>query len=277
MKSMTDIPINQTVQPGESALDILEELPVAYIELNAQGSVKRANRAARALYPHENEEIAGKLLWNLMPAAEKEISRAAFFKMMESGNSPPPIRRTIYTSAAEFRTFELHRSLMRDAAGKPAGVRWVSFDVTESQLAQQEALQARLWLESVLESIAEAVIATDALGFLRTVNPAAEELLGWKAGDLIGKMVEEGLPLLSYASADQRPLNHRLALEERTRGIATLLNRARRELRVEISTSPIVDKANGITTGVVSVLRRVEEAFQACTMAASLETDKAGT
>ena len=78
--------------------------------------------------------------------------------------------------------------------------------------------------------------------------------------DLIGKMIEEGLPLISYSSADQRPLNHRIALAGRTRGIATVLDRARRELHVEISTSSIVDTASGITTGVVNVLRRVEKA-----------------
>jgi PAS domain S-box-containing protein len=248
------------MQLHESAFDVIEELPAAYIELDARGSVKRANRAARALYPDEGGEIAGKLLWDLMPAAEKEISRAAFFKIIESGDSPPPVRRTVYTSAAEFRTFELHRSLMRDADGKPAGLRWVSFDVTEAQLAHQEALQSRQWLESVFESISEAVIVTDVLGFLRNVNRAAEELLGWKAGDLIGKLVEEVLPRLSYSSANQQPLNHRIALEERTTGIATLLNRARRELRVEISTAPVVDRESGITTGVVSVLRLVKEA-----------------
>ncbi len=257
---MNEIPVNLPVPPCDSALDILEELPAAYIELNAEGLVMRANRAARALYPLEHGEVTGKFLWDLMPAAEKEISRAAFFKIIESGEPPPPIRRTVYTSAGEFRTFELHRSLIRDAAGKPAGVRWVSFDVTDAQLAHQEAHHARLWLESMLESISEAVIATDGLGFVRTVNPAAEELLGWKAEDLIGKMIEEGLPQLSYASPDQRPLNHRIALAGRTKGIATLLDRARRELRVEISTAPMVDKESGVTMGVVSVLRRVEEA-----------------
>lgn len=220
----------------------------------------RANRAARALYPLENGEITGKYLWDLMPSAEKEASRAAFFKIMESGANPPPIRRTAYTRAGEYRTFELHRSLIHDAGSKPAGVRWVSFDVTEAQLAHEETRQARQWLENVMASISEAVIVTDPLGFLCSVNPAAEELLGCKAGELIGKMIEEGLPLLSYSSADQRPLNHCIALAGRTRGIATVLDRARRELRVEISTSPIVDTESGITTGVVNVLRRVEEA-----------------
>ena len=260
MKHLNEIPVNPPVQPCESAFEILEELPVAYIEVNDEGLVMRANRAARTLYPHEQGEIAGKFLWDLMPSAEKEVSRAAFFKIMEAGANSPPVRRTVYTSAGEYRTFEAHRSQIRDAQGSPVGVRIVTFDVTEAQIAHEEARQARQWLESVLASISEAVIVTDAMGFVRTVNPAAEELLGWKAGELIGKLVEVGLPLHSYTSADQRPLNHRIALEGRTKGIATVLDRARRELRVEISTSPIVDKEHGFTTGVASVLRRVEEA-----------------
>ena len=260
VKLLKKIPVNPPVPPCESAFEILEELPVAYIELDAEGLVMRANRAARALYPIEHGEITGKFLWDFMPSAEKEVSRAAFFKIMESGANPPPIRRTAYTSAGEFRTFELHRSLIQDALGKPSGVRLVSFDVTAAQFAHEETRQARQWLESVLESISEAIIVTDALGFVRTVNPAAEELLGWKAKELIGKMVEEGLPQLSYTSGDQKSLPHRIALERRTKGIATVLDHARRELCVEISTSPIVDKESGITAGVASVLRRVEEA-----------------
>jgi PAS domain S-box-containing protein len=257
---MNEIPVNLPVPPCDAALDILEELPVAYIELNAEGLVMRANRAARASYPKDHGEITGKYLWNLMPAAEKEISRAAFFKIMEAGANPPPVKRTVYTSTGEFRTFEVHRSQIRDAQGIPAGVRMITFDVTEAQLAHEEAHQARLWLENVLASIAEAMIVTDAMGFLCFVNPAAEELLGCKAEDLIGKAIEEGLPMLSYTSADRRPLTHGIALEGRTKGIATVLDHARREMRVEISTSPIMDRANGNTTGVVSVLRRVEEA-----------------
>ena len=263
MKTMNKIAVNPVAPPDASVTDALEDLPVAYVELNAKGVVTRANRAARALYPHEQGEYIGKTLWDFMTAAEKEISRAAFFKIMESGDSPLPIRRTGYACGGEFRTFELHRSLICDAGGKPAGLRMVTFDVTGAQLANEEAHQARQWLESVMASIPEAVIVTDALGFLRNVNPAAEELLGWKAEDLIGKMVEEGLPQLSYTSADQKLLTHRIALERRTKGIAAMLDHARREMRVEISTSPIVDMESGFTTGVVSVLRRVEEAGQA--------------
>ena len=44
-----------------------------------------------------------------------------------------------------------------------------------------------------MASLAEAVILTDILGVVRSVNPAAEELSGWRASDLIGKTIDEAL------------------------------------------------------------------------------------
>ena len=240
--------------------DAFDELPVAYLEIDAKGVILRANRTALALLPHETDALVGETVWNIMAADETEMSRAAFFKIMASGENPSPIRRSFYTCTGEFRTFELHRSLIRDAQGRPAGIRTVSFDVTEAQIAHEETQQARQWLESVLASITEAVMVTDALGFVCFVNPAAEELVGWSAPELIGKVIEKALPRLSYTSADGNPLSYRTVLERRTKGVATLLDRERRELRVEISTSPVFDRDRGFTTGVVTVLRPAEDA-----------------
>jgi two-component system sensor kinase FixL len=179
---------------------------------------------------------------------------------METGENPPVARRSIFTSSGTFRVHELHRNLIRDTQGKPVGMRVVTVDVTEAHKAREGAERARAWLASVLESIAEAVIVTDALGFIRTANPAAEELFGWKAEELAGKTIERALPVLKFVSGNKTHLDFTMALESRTKGIATLLDRERRELRVEISTSTIIDKESGFTTGVVTLLRRVEEA-----------------
>jgi len=54
-------------------------------------------------------------------------------------------------------------------------------------------------------------------------------------------------------------LTFNMALESRSRGIATFLDRERREVKVEISTSPVVDKSNGYTIGVVSVMQRLRQ------------------
>lgn len=243
---------------GTIALDAIEELPVAYVEINADGVITRANHAARKMSAPDQSEIVGRYVWEFAPGNQADLDRAAFFAMMSSGEEPPITRRTLYGNGA-FRTYELHRTLIRDASGRPVGVRGVTIDVTEAQVAQERAHHARMWLESVLDSMPDAILTTDALGFIRSVNPALEALCGWKAAELHGKVIEKAFPLLSYSSQGNVKLSFNMALQTRSRGVATLLDSERRELRVEISTSPVVDKENGFTIGVVSVMRRVSD------------------
>lgn len=257
---MNEIPGAMPAAGDHDQSDPLDELPVTYVEMNEHGAITRANRLTRSLHSSHADELIGKLLWDLMPAEEQELSSAAFKTAMETGQEPPVVRRSIYTSPGVFRVYELHHNLIRDAQGQPTGMRMVSVDVTEAHQEQKEAQRACLWLESVLGSMADAVIVTDALGFIRTVNPAAEELLGRKAAEVEGKVIESALPLLSYLSDDKTQASFAMALDKPVRGVAIILDRERRELRVEIGASPIVDKDRGFTIGVVSVLRRVEKA-----------------
>jgi PAS domain S-box-containing protein len=240
-----------------AAQDAIDELSLPYIEMDAAGIITRANRATLALYPLEQGELIGRSAWDLMATEEKEPSCAAYLSLMESGKGPLPVLRSIYDRSGEFRIYEMHRSLIRDAEERPAGMRMVCVDVTEAKEALEESHRTRLWLESILESLADAILVTDALGFIRLVNPAAEALLGWKAEELIGKAIEKGLPLLKSVSDGTKTLDFTLALEGHCKALVSILDRERRELRVEIATSPILDKESGFTTGMVSVLRRV--------------------
>jgi PAS domain S-box-containing protein len=239
--------------------DSLDELPVAYVEIDAKGAITRANRLTRSLHSKDCGELIGKKAWELMPTDEQEQSCAALMTAMETGQDPPVSRRSIFTSSGAFRVHELHQNMIRDADGQAVGMRVVTVDVSEGYKAREEAERARRWLESVLASMGEAVIVTDALGFIRTVNTATEEIFGWKASELIGKSIERALPVLKFVSAGKAHLDFTMALDSRTRGFATMLDRERREVKVEIGTSPILDTESGFTAGVVSVIRRVEQ------------------
>jgi PAS domain S-box-containing protein len=238
--------------------DAIEELPVAYVETDAHGAIIRANRMTRALHSRHAGELIGKLAWELMPTEEQEMSAAAFVSAMETGIDPPPVRRSVYTRCDAYRVHDLHRNLIRDAAGKPTGMRVVSVDVTEALTAQREAEKARQWQECVFESMPEAVIVTDALGVIRSVNSVAEDLFGWKAVELIGQDFAEAF---FPSSLNRQPeVGLVTVLSKNMRGMARMMNRERQELRVEINSAPMVDKEHGITVGVVSVLRRAEDA-----------------
>ena len=101
-------------------------------------------------------------------------------------------------------------------------MRIAGVDVTEAHGAHEEAHRARMWLESVIESVAEAVIVTDALGFVRSIDQAATDLTGWTLLEIVGKAIERAMPVLSYSSADNKTLDFRVALTRRCHGTATV-------------------------------------------------------
>lgn len=251
-----------TVVPGLPVSNAVDDLPIAYLDMNTEGVITYANRAARHLYPIPEGELVGKYVWDLLPVDEKELSRDSLLAMIRSGEDPPVIRRSIYTRTGEYRANDVHRNLVRDGQGRTVGIRCAFVDVTETQIALDEAQRACAWMESIIASMAEALIVTDALGLIRIVNPAAEALLGWKPGELKGEVIEKALPLLAYRSAGPSRLDFSSALRGHHKGIATILDRKRRQLTVKISTSPIVDTKSGFTAGVVSIMCRVEEHSQ---------------
>lgn len=238
--------------------EIMNDLPLPYIELDAHGIVTRANRATLALHPPDRGELIGRMAWDLMAADEKDPSCAAYFSTIESGENPPVVRRSLFDRSGQFRTYEMHRSLIRDAQGNPTGMRMICVDVTEAKQALEDTSLNRFWLESIVDSMPEAVIVTDAVGFIRLVNPAAAALLGRKAAELTGMLIEQGVPILSSGPGSDSALNFNRSLEEPAKGVATVLDYERRELCVEFRTAPIFNKENGSTTGVVAVLRRLE-------------------
>jgi PAS domain S-box-containing protein len=256
---MTDNP-SPTLSVAAAELKIFDEFPLPYIELDASGYITRANRATRQLDSADQGSLIGRMVWDSMPTDEKEKNCAAYFSLMESGEDPPVVLRNIYDHSGQFRTYEIHRSLLFNDEGRPSGMRLVCVDVTETQKNLEEARNARLWLESVIASMVDAVVVSDALGFICSANPAAEMLLGWASSQLIGKQIEAVLPILSFDSSSRTELCTPMALSRPCRGIATMIDSNEKKLRVEVGTSPIVSKKNGVTEGVVMVLRRLGEA-----------------
>jgi PAS domain S-box-containing protein len=237
----------------------IDALPLAYVEVDAHGIITRANRAAQALNHLACGELIGKMAWDLMATDEKDRSFAAFCSTLESDKEPAAVLRSLYDRSGQFRTYEIHRALARDGEGRPTGMHMVCVDVTEANRALEEATRASLRLKSVLDSMGEAVIVTDSIGFIQSVNPAAEMLLGWKAHELNGVSIEEGLPIVACHSGDSAELTFNLSLERAAKGIATVLDRERHEIRAAVGTSPIFDKETGSISGVVLVVRRLEK------------------
>ncbi len=129
----------------------------------------------------------------------------------------------------------------------------------------QRVKETERWLAATLRCIHDAVLATDAEGRIRFLNPIAEHLTGWNERDAFGKPLSTvfatvhattGLPLEDSAA---RALEEGVGIDL----VDECLLRARdgRETPVEGNAAPIVDDADDFT-GCVLVFRDVSERQQ---------------
>jgi len=104
--------------PGCQAVDAFDEIPIAYVEVNSEGIITRANRAARAFHPDAPDGVVGRSAFEFSPADQADNDRNAFLAMMKSGQEPPVTRRALLSGAGEYRTYGcIARSSAMPAAG----------------------------------------------------------------------------------------------------------------------------------------------------------------
>jgi len=75
-----------------------------------------------------------------------------------------------------------------DQSGNIIGYEGLNVDLTQRKLMEKEIREAYDFMNKIVQSSANAITATDMQGNILIWNQAAEETLGYKASDVIGKM-----------------------------------------------------------------------------------------
>jgi PAS domain S-box-containing protein len=151
---------------------------------------------------------------------------------------------------------------IRDEAGKPIGAVLVFRDVTDERRAEDAVAEQREWFETTLESIGDAVIATDVQGHVVFMNPIAEHLTGWSLDGARGRSCVDVFRIINEESRRtvENPVSRVLA-EGVTVGLAnhtTLIAADGTERPIDDSGAPIRNRSGRIV-GVVLVFRDITE------------------
>jgi PAS domain S-box-containing protein len=137
---------------------------------------------------------------------------------------------------------------------------------------EQRLREAKEWIATTLDSIGDAVIATDTECIIQFMNPVAETLTGWDKGDAVGKHFEDVFKAVHEDTG--RSIESPVAKVLKEGSVAKLADstiliaRDGLELPIDDSSAPIRDH-NGDITGVVLVFhdiaerRRAESALRA--------------
>ena len=119
-------------------------------------------------------------------------------------------------------------------------------------------------LAVTLNSIGDAVIATDAEGCVTLLNPLAEKLTGWKWGDATGRSVDDIFHIINQETRQPATIPVKETLAHGTiHGLANhtvLIARGGSECAIADSCAPIRDR-DGQVVGAVLVFRDVTEEY----------------
>ncbi len=119
-------------------------------------------------------------------------------------------------------------------------------------------------LSQTLNSIGDAVIATDNKGYITRMNPIAEELTAWTIEEAKGKALFEVFPIVNALTRKAMVSPVDQVLESgKIVGLANhslLLARDGKEYQISDSAAPIIDESDNII-GVILVFRNVTEEY----------------
>ncbi|AXL89805.1 nickel transporter [Streptomyces sp. CB09001] len=235
---------------------ILDALPDALVLVNANGTVVNANTIALEAFETPGTALVGRGLLDLLPQFDSRLipgsmrrpdhidprARTKPTRMVarRTDGSEFPVEVTsanLETGQQAYDTYgytgdELLMLVVRDLSG--------TVD-TEAELARSQRQT-----EMILRAASEGVVGTDTDGRIVLVNPAAAQILGYRAGELGGRELHT---LVLHSRADGSPFPYdespladtlRSGRKHRVRG-QVVFAKSGEQLPVDLTTAPVRD------------------------------------
>ncbi|OIJ92019.1 PAS domain-containing protein [Streptomyces colonosanans] len=235
---------------------ILDALPDALVLVNANGTVVNANTIALEAFEAPGTALVGRGLLDLLPHFDSRLIPGSMRRpdSMDSQGRTKPTRMTARrTDGSEFPV-EVTSANLEDGRQAYDGQGYtgdellmlVVRDLSGTVDTEAELARSQRQTEMILRAAAEGVVGTDTDGRIVLVNPAAAQILGYRASDLGGKELhtlvlhsrEDGSPF-PYAES---PLHDTLrsGRKHRVRG-QVLWSKSGGKVPVDLTTSPVRD------------------------------------
>ncbi|MER5870098.1 PAS domain-containing protein [Streptomyces sp. NPDC002044] len=235
---------------------ILDALPDALLLVNANGTVVNANSIALEVMESPGTGLVGRGLLDLLPDFDSKLIPGSMRRPGEDeGGRTKPTRMTARrTDGSEFPVEVTSAHLDgRDAYREPQPaytgdelLMLVVRDLSQTVDTEAELARSQRQTEMILRAAAEGVVGTDTDGRVVLVNPAAAQILGYRATDL-GNRELHGLVQHSRADGSPFPFEEspladtlRSGRKHRVRG-QVLWNKAGQPVAVDLTTSPVRD------------------------------------
>ncbi|MGV9985046.1 PAS domain-containing protein [Streptomyces olivaceus] len=235
---------------------ILDALPDALVLVNANGTVVNANTIALEAFETPGTALVGRGLLDLLPQFDSRLIPGS----MRRPEHVDPRARTKPTRMIARRTdgseFPVEVTSANLETGQQAYDNYgytgdellmlVVRDLSGTVDTEAELARSQRQTEMILRAASEGVVGTDTDGRIVLVNPAAAQILGYRAGELGGRELHT---LVLHSRADGSPFPYdespladtlRSGRKHRVRG-QVVFAKSGDQLPVDLTTAPVRD------------------------------------
>lgn len=237
----------------EGYKSLIEYIPNAIFILSLDGTIEEINQVTSKMFGYSKEEMQGK---NYEEFIVPECINFTYqeYKKVLSGYSPE-YETQLYHKNGDVVYIQVKNIPLWDN-GEIVGIYGVAKDITELHHTKVSFNEIEKRMKALFYSTGDAIDILDLNGNIVDVNPAFEELYGWRREEIIGGP----LPIIpEYRYHQQEELLAHAKSGKYMKTLETIcIKKDGTPIEVGLTFSPILDK-NGDVLGTVGITRDISE------------------
>lgn len=232
---LLDIGTRRSAQLAHTRLAaIVSSSDDAIVGKTIDGIVTDWNRAAQTIFGYGAEEIIGKPIALLLPPG-LEDEEDAILEKIKCGERIDHFETRRLRKDGMVIDISATISPVYDDDGILVGASKVARDITATKRSQQALMEREAHLQSVLDTVPDAMIVIDTRGIIQSFSATAEKLFGYSAVEVLGRNVSMLMPEPYSSQHDSFLARYMATGEKRIIGIGRVVVGRRKD----VSTFPM--------------------------------------
>jgi two-component system sensor kinase FixL len=194
----------------------------AIIGKNLDGIILTWNDAASRLFGYSAAEMIGQSITKLIPP-ERLHEEADILEKMRRGRLFAHFDTERLTKDGQLVPVSLTISPIHDDDGAIIGVSKVVRDLSESQRITIELRSREALLESILETVPDALVVANDRGVILSFSSAAQRMFGYSAAEMVGQTINHLMPPHDANAHDTYMKNYEVTGQRKIIGIGRVV------------------------------------------------------
>ena len=233
----------------------------AIVAKTLEGIVTDWNAGAQVIFGYSAEEMIGKPISLLLPPGQEDEG-ASILERLKRGERVEHFETRRRRKNGEIIDVSLTVSPLWDHDGRMIGASKIARDITADKRTQMALAEREAHLQSVLDTVPDAMIVINPQGVVQSFSATAERLFGYRADEVIGQNVSILMPSPYREQHDAYLKRYLSTGERRIIGIGRLVVGQRKDgstFPMELSVGEVRSGQRPVFTGFVRDLSEREE------------------